>query len=166
MNNSVKVFLIFCILFFSISTLASCKNQKKVDFDYGIGEITSENEDLIMFVKNKEDVKINKIILDSKYDDNFFSKKSLIVIGIKTKTSGEKINEINIERDNKQLNVNINATVGIHDALGFVSLILEVNKSDVNNAESIKINTNLNRFQTCYMFCEDKILYNFGKAIM
>lgn len=99
-----------------------------------------------MIIKDPKDLDTNNLILDSKYDDSFFTEKSLIVIGLRTKTSGEKINNILLNKKNKQLTVEINANIGIYDALGFVSVILEVAKVNISNVDLINVSTNLNRY--------------------
>ena len=105
MKGRVKIFAVIFILLFNISILSSCNKNNNIYFEYGIGEILNDNEDLIMIIKDPKDLDTNNLILDSKYDDSFFTEKSLIVIGLRTTTSGEKINSILLNKKNKQLTV-------------------------------------------------------------
>lgn len=146
MKGRVKIFAVIFILLFNISILSSCNKNNNIYFEYGIGEILNDNEDLIMIIKDPKDLDTNNLILDSKYDDSFFTEKSLIVIGLRTTTSGEKINNILLNKKNKQLTVGINANIRFYDALGFVSVILEVAKVNISNVDLINVSTNLNRY--------------------
>src|SRR5699024_393930 len=101
MKGRAKICAVIFNLLFNISILSGCNKNNHIYFESEIGEILNHNADLIIITTDHKDLDTNNIILDSKYDDSFFTEKSLIVIGLRTTTSSEKINNILL---NKKIN--------------------------------------------------------------
>lgn len=143
-NKIIKLFLIFCVILFSIFAFSGCSNEDTSSVNATYIEMNYQGDVVdgqFNIVNNHLDlVALLDDVVPKKYDDSFFVTKSLLVINVVEANRNNKSEIETYTISDKTLNVYIETKQFGNDCVTACWwYILELSEDEIENIESIKI---------------------------
>lgn len=141
-----KILVIGVALIMCLGLFAGCGTGEDVEFVVGEGWATSAEKPIAKIITSLSDIADENIGIDEKYDNSFFEENSIVFVSFRTRSTGANIEKIKVIKRGKEMVISINGTDGIFEAIGGVTIVLEVKKVDISGVKNVSFTTNLNKF--------------------
>jgi len=140
-----KLKLIGLGLLIMVTSIAfiGCKAKTiTIDFVVALGpalNLGSTDLKKIVHTEDEWNVILDGLDLDVTYDNEFFKDNSLLVYAFGTPAKGYQMEVTNISKKGKEILVEIDVFWGYMDMISMGTFVIEVKKSDIKNANSLRI---------------------------
>ena len=154
--KSNRFLLILCVIFLSVIVLVGCSNDSMINVNYieiGHNKNIIENKSSLIYSKNElyDFVDSNEVDKFEKYNDEFFTKKSIIIFINFETSSGNRSVIKSYKINNNEINIIVETEdYGQILSIAYYYYILEVDKDAVAGVKKINIIKNGENINTIY----------------